>query len=107
MLYSFRLVLEAKTGKEIPESSGPVFLVKFLANNFVLSDAEYNTSRLFNRRGIADLPFWEHYYLNFTLDLEDLLSRCKQKPWRWEAKPDIYNEEYIHQFQPETTHKIH
>ena len=57
MLYSFRLVLEAKTGKEIPESSRSVFLVTFLANNFVLSDAEYNTSRLFNRRGIADLPF--------------------------------------------------
>ena len=57
ILYSFRLVLEAKTGKEIPESSGLQFLEKFLANNFPLSDAEDNTSGLLNRGGIADLPF--------------------------------------------------
>ena len=37
---SFRLVLEGKTGKEIPESSRLEFLEKFLANNFALSDAE-------------------------------------------------------------------
>ena len=57
ILYSFRLVLEAKTGKEIPESSGLQFLEKFLANNFPLSDAEDNTSGLLIRGGIADLPF--------------------------------------------------
>ena len=38
ILCSFRLVLEGKTGKEIPE-----FLEKFLANNFASSDAEDNT----------------------------------------------------------------
>ena len=48
ILCSFRLVLEGKTGKEIPE--------KFLANNFALSDAEDNTSGPLNRGGIADLP---------------------------------------------------
>ena len=37
---SFKLVLEGKTGKEIPESSRLEFLEKFLANNFALSDAE-------------------------------------------------------------------
>ena len=52
ILSSFRLVLEKKTGKEIPESSRLEFLEKFLANNF----AEDNTSRLLNRGGIADLP---------------------------------------------------
>ena len=52
---SFRLVLEGKTGKEIPESSRLEFLEKFLANNFALSDAEDNTSRSKNRGGIADL----------------------------------------------------
>ena len=31
--------------KEIPESSRSESLEKFLANNFALSDAEYNTSR--------------------------------------------------------------
>ena len=31
-------------------------LRKFLGNNFVLSDAEDNTSGLLNRGGIADLP---------------------------------------------------
>ena len=58
---SFRLVIEGKTGKEIPESSRPEFLEKFLASNFAFSDAEDNTSGLLNRGGKADLPFWEHY----------------------------------------------
>ena len=53
ILCSFRLVLETKTGKEIPESSRLEFLEKFLGNNFALSDAEDNT---LNRGGIADLP---------------------------------------------------
>ena len=52
---SFRLVLEGKTSKEIPESSILGFLQKFLANNSALSDAEDNTSSPLNRRGIADL----------------------------------------------------
>ena len=34
ILYSLRLVLEEKTGKEIPESSRLEFLQKFLGNNF-------------------------------------------------------------------------
>ena len=55
-LCSFRLVLEGKTGKEIPEPSRLEFLEKFLANNFALSDAEDNTSRPLNRESIADLP---------------------------------------------------
>ena len=54
-LCSFRLVLEGKTGKEMPESSRFEFLEKFLANNFALSDAEDNTSGPLNRGGIADL----------------------------------------------------
>ena len=53
---NFKLVLEVKTGKEIPESLRLEFIEKFLANNFALSDAEYNTSRRLNRGGIADLP---------------------------------------------------
>ena len=53
---SFRLVLEGKIGKELPESSRLELLEKFLANNFALSVAEYNTSRPLNRGGIADLP---------------------------------------------------
>ena len=56
ILCSFRLVLEGKAGKEIPESSRLEFLEKFSANNFALSDAEDNTSGPLNRRGIADLP---------------------------------------------------
>ena len=43
MLCSFRLVLEAKTGKEILESSRLDFLEKFLVNNFALSDADDNS----------------------------------------------------------------
>ena len=43
ILCSFRLVLEGKTGKEIPESSRLEFLENFSANNFTLSDVEDNT----------------------------------------------------------------
>ena len=39
ILCSFRLVLEEKTGKELPESS----LEEFSANNCALSDAEKTT----------------------------------------------------------------
>ena len=56
ILCSSRLVLEGKTGKEIPESSRFQFLEKFLANNFALSDAEDNTSGPLNWGSIADLP---------------------------------------------------
>ena len=56
ILCSFRLVLERKTSKEIPESSRIEFLEKFLANNFALSDTEDNTSGPLNGGGIADLP---------------------------------------------------
>ena len=55
-LCSFRLVLEGKRGKVIPESSRLEFLEKSLANNFALSEAEDNISGSLNRGGIADLP---------------------------------------------------
>ena len=76
ILCSFRLVLEGKTGKEIPESSRLEFLEKFSANNFALSDAEDNTSGLLNRGGIADLPL-----------LRTLLAICQksQEPSFWEV----------------------
>ena len=56
ILCSFRLVLEWKKGKEIPESSRLEFLKKFSVNNFASSDAEDNTSGPLNRGGLADLP---------------------------------------------------
>ena len=56
IVYSSRLVLEGKAGEKIPESSRLEFLKKFLGNNFALSEAEDNTSRLLNRGGIIDLP---------------------------------------------------
>ena len=55
ILCSLKLVLEGKTGKEIPESSRLEFLEKFSANNFALSDAEENTPRSLNTRDITDL----------------------------------------------------
>ena len=48
ILCRFRLALEQKTGKEIPEPSKNF-------NNFVLSNAEDNTSGPLNRGGIADI----------------------------------------------------
>ena len=56
ILCSFKLFLEGKTGKEIPESSRLEFLEKFSANNFALSYAEDNTPSPLNRGGLADLP---------------------------------------------------
>ena len=53
ILCSFKLVLEGKTGKKIPESSRLELLEKFSANNFLLLDAEDNTSGPLNR---GDLP---------------------------------------------------
>ena len=73
ILCSFRLVLEGKTSKEIPELSRLDFLEKFLANNFGLSDAEDNTSGPLNRGGITNLPllrtlhgFFYKNYVNQT-----------------------------------------
>ena len=54
ILYSYRLVLEGKTGKKLLKSSRLEFLEKFSANNFALSDAE-DISGLLNRGGKADL----------------------------------------------------
>ena len=48
ILYSFRLVLEEKTGKEIPEPSAGVEF-------FILLDVEDNTSGSLNIGVIADL----------------------------------------------------
>ena len=56
ILCSFKLVLEEKTGKEIPESSRLEFLEKISVNYFALSDAEDNTCGQLNKAGIADLP---------------------------------------------------
>ena len=72
----FRLVLDMKTGREIHDSSRLKFFKKFLENNFAVSDAENNTSRLLNRGGIADLTL-----------LRTLLAVC-QKSWEpsfWEV----------------------
>ena len=73
ILCSFKLVLEGKTGKEIPESSRLEFL-KFSASN--AEDAEDNTAGPLNRGGIADLPL-----------LRTLLaiSQKSRQPSFWEA----------------------
>ena len=73
---SFRLVLEGKTGKEIPESLRLEFLENSSANNFALLDAEDNTFEPLNRRGIANLSWFRA-----------LLAIC-QKSWEpgfWEV----------------------
>ena len=76
ILCSSRLVLEGKTGKEIPESSRLKFLEKFSANNFASPDADDNTSRLLNKGATADLPL-----------LRTLLAICQKsrEPSFWEV----------------------
>ena len=80
ILRSFKLVLEGTTGKETPESSRLEFKEKFSANNFVLSDAEDNTSGPLNRGGIADLPL-----------LKTLLAirQKSQEPSFWEVMDSV------------------
>ena len=55
-IMQFQIVLEGRTGKEIPESSKLEFLEKFSAINFALSDAKDNTSGPLTGGGIVDLP---------------------------------------------------
>ena len=55
ILCSFKLVLEEKTGKEIPEPSRSEFKENFQQTNFALSDAEDNTFGPLNRGDIANL----------------------------------------------------
>ena len=56
ILCIFRLVLEGRAGKEIPDPSTIDFLDKFSAKDFTLPDAEKNTSGPLNRGGIVDIP---------------------------------------------------
>ena len=56
ILCSLKLLLEGKTGNEIPELSRLEFLEKFLANNFAFLDTEDNTFGQLNRGDIIDLP---------------------------------------------------
>ena len=76
ILWSYRLVVEGKTGKAIPESSRFEFLEKSSENNFALSDAEDNTSGSLSRGDIADLPL-----------LRTLLAICQKsrEPSFWEV----------------------
>ena len=76
ILCSFSLVLEGKTGKEIPQSSTLEFPQKVLANNFAFSDAEDNTLGLLNRGGIADLPLLRTLFITL---------QKFQKPIFWEV----------------------
>ena len=75
ILCSFRLVLEWKTGNDIPWVI-KIGVQKFPTNNFALSNAKDNTLGLLNRGGIVDLPL-----------LRTLLAIC-QKFWKlsfWEV----------------------
>ena len=76
ILCSFRLVLEGKTGKEIPQSLRLEFLEKFSGNNFALLDAEDNTTGSLNRGGIADLPL---------LRTLSAIPQKSQEPSFWEV----------------------
>ena len=69
IFYSFRLVLEGKTGREKPESSRLKFLWKFSSNNFTLSDAEYNTIFLVQTKKVISMNYGS--------------STSSWKPWRW------------------------
>ena len=82
ILHSFKLVLEGKTGKEIPECPRLEFLEKFSTNNFALSDAEGNTSQLLNRGVTADLPL-----------LRTILAirQKSQEPSFWEVIDSCFN----------------
>ena len=93
ILCSFRLVLEGKSDKEIPESSRLEFLEKFLANNFALSDVEGNTSSPLNRGGIADLRLLRR--LSAILQV----PRVKFLRSFWELYQQLFRNFLINSFQ--------
>ena len=93
ILCSFRLVLEGKSDKEIPESSRLEFLEKFLANNFALSDVEGNTSSPLNRGGIADLRLLRR--LSAILQV----PRAKFLRSFWELYQQLFRNFLINSFQ--------
>ena len=70
----FRLVLEGKTGQEMPESSRFEFLKKSFANNYALLEADDNPSGPLNRGGIADLPLLRTLLANRQKSLERSFS---------------------------------
>ena len=76
VLCSFRVVLEEKTGKEIPESSRLQFLEKFLANNFALSVHVQ-----------ADHVSWLHKFAYF-LAYCCILEKCSMNAFSF---PDCYH----------------
>ena len=80
ILCKFRLDLEEKIGKEIPELLRLEFLEKFLANNLALSYAEDNTSGPLNGGGIANLAL-----------LRTLLAirQKSQEPRFWEVMDQL------------------
>ena len=86
ILCSFRLFLEVKAVKEIPESSRLESLEKSFVNNFALSDAEDSTSRSLYRRGIADLPL-----------LRTLLAICQKsrESSSWEVTDSFVSVAYV------------
>ena len=79
----FKLGLEGKAGKEMPESSRSEFLEMILGNNFALSDAEDNISGPLNCGGIADLSFlrallavrWKSWEPNLGIDRLKILKK--------------------------------
>ena len=81
ILRSFRLVIEGKTGEEIPESSRLGFLEKFTRYNSALSDAQDSTPRLLNRGGIADFPLLR--------TLSQIVKKSK-KPVFWEVTETFF-----------------
>ena len=78
ILCSFRLVLEGKTVKEIPESSRLEFLEKFSANNFALSDAEDNTSGEVQQIYLHWEQFNKHFF-NIAKTIEKEIPSAKNK----------------------------
>lgn len=75
-LCSFRLVLKAKAGKAIPESSRFEFLDKYFVNSFALSEADENTLGSLNRGGIAYSPL---------LRTQTVIHQKWREPFFWEV----------------------
>ena len=86
ILSIFRLVLERKTDKDIPESSRLWFLENFSAKFFALSDAEDNTSGMLIRGGLADLPLLRTLFAGFPKYYVFMGGDCPPPPMRWDRE---------------------
>ena len=77
ILCSFRLFLEGKSGKQVPELSRLEFFEMISEKRFALSDVKHGTSGPLKRGGMADLPLLRTLQLFIELHVSQVSGKRK------------------------------